>query len=112
MPDAHTHARVHRARVPPDVQVHGQVRRVQLRRHPGRARHREGAHGRLLRAGAQRRPRQVAAPPHARRQPRRGHRLPPVLLLRIAVFCTDEDRPTAKEIRCMLAQIKSVRDLL
>jgi serine/threonine protein kinase len=38
-----------------------------------------------------------------------------VLLLRIAVFCTDEDhkkRPTAKEIRCMLAEIKSARDLL
>ncbi|TVU00239.1 hypothetical protein EJB05_54348, partial [Eragrostis curvula] len=38
-----------------------------------------------------------------------------LLVLRIAVFCTADDpkqRPTAKEVRCMLSQIKSVRDLL
>jgi len=33
-----------------------------------------------------------------------------VLVLRIAVFCTNDhpnDRPTAKDVRCMLSQIKN-----
>ncbi|CAN6207927.1 unnamed protein product [Urochloa humidicola] len=39
-----------------------------------------------------------------------GHDEQIVLVLRIAVFCTDDDpkeRPTAKDVRCMLSQIKN-----